>query len=165
MTQKLYIIAAGADGPCKIGIATAPSGRLRELQTGHPEALRVWHISECGAAPTLEREMHRYFGAKRLKGEWFSISVDEAMDGLVDICRLASADELLQGAKTIKDLALLSEFIVSRFVEAGDGYPTLTDDDVMEVLRLAALNGYGRESFREYFRGWDARCGGEEDAA
>jgi hypothetical protein len=55
--HSLYIIGAG-DRPVKIGYAKNPSRRLAELQT------------------------HKHFEDRRLKGEWFDITTEEAREAI-----------------------------------------------------------------------------------
>jgi len=61
-----YFIRSGEHGAIKIGKARDPRERLADLQTAHPEELRL-------LAVTLETEerMHDMFSAWRIRGEWF----------------------------------------------------------------------------------------------
>lgn len=63
-----YFIQAG-DGPVKIGSTHGdPNRRLKELQTGSSEPLRLLGTLD-GAE--WERELHERFAEWRLHGEWF----------------------------------------------------------------------------------------------
>jgi hypothetical protein len=65
----VYFIQAGDDGPIKIGWALDPTARLKELQVGCPEPLRLlMTIADDGE---LESQLHRRFASLRLRGEWF----------------------------------------------------------------------------------------------
>ena len=65
----VYLIQAVDGGPIKIGFAADPAARLRELQVGHPERLRVLvTLADDGG---LERQLHRRFARLRLRGELF----------------------------------------------------------------------------------------------
>lgn len=70
-------------GPCKLGIAKNPHMRLIDLQVGHPHPLKVFHISERVDGPQEEARIHVYLAHKRLSGEWFQVTVAEA----VEACR------------------------------------------------------------------------------
>jgi hypothetical protein len=79
----VYVITRGAGKPCKIGIARDPTARLRSLQTGQPEKLRVDHllwVPTAVIASAIERDVHR--GLKKtgshVTGEWFDIAPHEA---------------------------------------------------------------------------------------
>lgn len=84
-TKTLYIVAAHTRGPCKIGWAHHPEKRLRELQTGNPDRLRLWYTSPCSMGDRLERALHEHFRDERLQGEWFLITVQQAAEALVAV--------------------------------------------------------------------------------
>lgn len=65
----VYFILAANSGLIKIGSAVDPASRLRVLQTGSPEPLRLIRTIPGGAE--LERQLHRDFAADRVHGEWF----------------------------------------------------------------------------------------------
>lgn len=76
--RYLYLIAtvhAGVEtSPIKIGIATNPRARLRELQTASPYLLALheyWQV-DLGAR-FFEAEIHDALTDKRLRGEWFDL--------------------------------------------------------------------------------------------
>lgn len=80
----LYVIAPAAheNGPCKLGISSGdPNRRLKQLQTGHPERLSVRHIEPVAPekARIMERLLHRDIGYLRAHGEWFNLSVKDAI--------------------------------------------------------------------------------------
>lgn len=76
----LYCIGSSA-GYCKFGYSRDPAGRLRELQTGSPDALSLVHsiaipesehLREHFHARSLEKQLHREFAHLRVRGEWFN---------------------------------------------------------------------------------------------
>lgn len=79
----LYVIAAEAHphGPCKLGVSADPDQRLRRLQTGHPDRLRVYHREPVDAdkVKTLEKLLHRDLHHTRQRGEWFALPVADAV--------------------------------------------------------------------------------------
>ena len=75
-----YIYVIGSDQPpYKVGISVNPQKRLRELQTGHPERLRVLHEQETEYDRTrlLERVIHRHLKHHRCEGEWFQMDLED----------------------------------------------------------------------------------------
>jgi hypothetical protein len=69
-TGRVYFVEAGLGGPVKIGTTTGHvNERLRELQTGNAERLRLLGTVR-GGVPT-ERRLHGWFRYARLRGEWF----------------------------------------------------------------------------------------------
>lgn len=77
----LYVIADSLAGPVKLGISKDPQRRVKQLQTGHANHLRVFHAEPFPAAETrlYERCLHRDLGYLRRQGEWFDLSVVEAI--------------------------------------------------------------------------------------
>ena len=73
-----YIYVIGSDDPpYKVGISKAPDQRLRSLQTGHPQKLRIHSLRETDAEKTklLERVIHHHLKHYRTHGEWFDMSL------------------------------------------------------------------------------------------
>lgn len=66
-----YFIQAGVDGPVKIGIAEDVEERLKQLQTGCPDDLRL--IGRIRG--NCEADLHKRFERLRLRGEWFKPDV------------------------------------------------------------------------------------------
>lgn len=66
----VYFIQGQDDGPIKIGFTRDVAGRLRQLQTGHHDRLRV--LRSMRGDKALEAWLHRRFAAHRLTGEWFT---------------------------------------------------------------------------------------------
>lgn len=71
--QHVYFIQRGHDGPIKIGRSVDVLARLRSLQTGCAEELRILGVTILGGA-ALESRLHRVFAADRMSGEWFKPS-------------------------------------------------------------------------------------------
>lgn len=76
----IYFIQVGVDGPIKIGFSSDVAQRLRTLQTGHTEKLRLLH-KQVGTKED-EAALHRKFRNIHIKGEWY-----EADPSLVEFIR------------------------------------------------------------------------------
>jgi Meiotically up-regulated gene 113 len=77
----LYVIAARKEGPVKLGLSQDPQRRVRQLQTGSAEQLVIHHVEEVSDARVklAESALHRMLGHRRMKGEWFNMTVEEAI--------------------------------------------------------------------------------------
>lgn len=77
----LYVIAADPNGPTKLGISKDPDSRLRQLQTGHAQRLRLYYQEPVPAsqARLFEGLLHRQVSFLRTHGEWFDLSVADAI--------------------------------------------------------------------------------------
>lgn len=72
----------GAPGyPTKIGIAIDPDSRLRTIQTGCPERLKLYLFHRCppGLARVVEQECHLRLADCRKSGEWFAVEWRDAV--------------------------------------------------------------------------------------
>jgi hypothetical protein len=74
-TYYVYVIRAGKKDPVKIGKARNPMHRLKTLQTGNAQILRLLLVVPAGEesqAKKLERVLHERFAEHRLgTSEWF----------------------------------------------------------------------------------------------
>lgn len=77
---SIYVIGP-KDGPFKIGYSASPSHRLSSLQTGTTEYLMLHYSEETSTekAKVIEKMIHRTLGHKRIRGEWFSVGLEEAI--------------------------------------------------------------------------------------
>jgi hypothetical protein len=65
----VYFIQGQCGGAIKVGYSTIPQDRLRTLQTGYPDTLKMLLL--IPGNEKTEQTMHREFEASRLSGEWF----------------------------------------------------------------------------------------------
>lgn len=78
-----YVIGPNT-GPQKIGIAVAPDLRAESLQPGNPQRLRVALELDTGEhhAASVEVRAHWILRDRRLAGEWFDVTAEEACAAL-----------------------------------------------------------------------------------
>jgi hypothetical protein len=75
----VYFISNG-NNAVKIGQTTSPlKQRLTTIQLGSPSRVYVVAVIASSDLKRLEREIHKTLRHKRLSGEWFSMSDDEAV--------------------------------------------------------------------------------------
>lgn len=75
----VYVISDGC-GHVKIGVARDPEKRLRELQVGNANKLRVIGHFWCDRPGDSEAAAHRELDYCRARGEWFGCGIQEACD-------------------------------------------------------------------------------------
>lgn len=75
----IYIISS-EENIVKIGISKNPEKRIKSLQTGHPKQLKIQYINEIDEENkfNIEKIIHKILKHKKIKNEWFNISIDEA---------------------------------------------------------------------------------------
>lgn len=95
MTSYLYVIGNNTNRQ-KIGFSKDVDKRLKTLQTGNPDILNIHHKIECSEDKTrpLEKKIHTELGYKRLKGEWFDMTPEEATNYL-EFARITWLDSFL----------------------------------------------------------------------
>lgn len=74
--MPVYLIRAGETEFVKIGWATNPEQRCRELQISHWLELRIIRLID--GIPATERWLQRHFCAQHVRREWFHL-VDEML--------------------------------------------------------------------------------------
>lgn len=76
----VYVIG-GTEKPYKIGITNNPERRLKNLQTGHPFELKIHHIEQIPESQVrlIEQTIHKTIKHKQTHGEWFDISLEDAI--------------------------------------------------------------------------------------
>ena len=68
------------NGKTKIGYSVNPESRVKGLQTGNSNKLKIVGVLVAATQQT-EKELHSYFYSKRVTGEWFDITngdIDDA---------------------------------------------------------------------------------------
>ena len=97
---QVYLIGSVADRRVKIGTSRDPRGRLKELQSGNPNPLRILATFQGGRL--MEQHLHRVLGRFRVAGEWFDFGeanpihfVEDAVKHLHDNGDVPTPDELV----------------------------------------------------------------------
>lgn len=75
VTGFVYILKSGDH--YKIGNAIDPVRRLKSLQAAWPEPMEIVHKIESDRYKYIERDLHRRFAGKRVRGEWFALSDED----------------------------------------------------------------------------------------
>ncbi len=79
----IYFISRAGDTPCmKVGYSTEPLRRLQALQTSCPEKLALLLVVE--GSRVEESALHRQLADKRISGEWFNLSLPQAIQLVLD---------------------------------------------------------------------------------
>jgi predicted GIY-YIG superfamily endonuclease len=74
----VYLIQS-LSGPVKIGIASSPVKRVKELQVGNFEDIRLEFSFVCPnmeAAIAVEALLHERYSSFRVRGEWYSVDIE-----------------------------------------------------------------------------------------
>jgi len=82
--MNVYLIGP-RDGPYKVGVADDIGSRLEGLQTGCFVELFIHAVRPCLSrteALRLERQAHAALQGHSIRGEWFSCSLEQAVESL-----------------------------------------------------------------------------------
>ena len=72
----VYIISDGS-GYLKIGVAASLEKRVKQLQTGNPNELKVIGVIRCAnrtEAGQMEARLHRILDACKYRNEWYAVT-------------------------------------------------------------------------------------------
>lgn len=77
--MNIYIIGT-ENGPKKIGYSRSPKQRLAAIQSANPLPVTLLHHRHIGDfVSVIEARVHRRLRNHRLNGEWFDVSLEEAI--------------------------------------------------------------------------------------
>lgn len=75
--NKIYIQFNKRNNFCKIGLSKSPKNREKTLQSQEPEIEMI----ACWIAPKIiEKELHRLFESKKVRGEWFNLTAHDLVE-------------------------------------------------------------------------------------
>lgn len=79
-----YIYVIGTENKIKIGFSKHPLKRLKQLQTGNCDKLQLYYQEEIEDSKIriVEHLIHRDLKQYHKNGEWFNISVDNAINAV-----------------------------------------------------------------------------------
>jgi len=79
----LYVVQRGDDGPIKVGISRNLKGRIKSLQTGSAEKLKILRVYKMA---DVERAVHAELEKNsRLEGEWFPADLLSLVDRFFNV--------------------------------------------------------------------------------
>lgn len=85
------------NGMYKIGITTRKSTkRLKELQTGNAEEIRVVSEFKSEYFRKIENTLHRRYTSKRMKGEWFNLEKEDTQNFISECQSLHETFKMLK---------------------------------------------------------------------
>lgn len=84
--ERIYVFQAPT-GECKIGVSCNPQKRLQTLNGAMPRGgvRLVYQSGRTEFAYLIEKRIHAVLKDRRLNGEWFDISPEEAMAAIAGI--------------------------------------------------------------------------------
>lgn len=77
--KKIYLIQSLEEGYYKIGVSKNPEKRLKQLQTGNSSELKLIHSYSSEYANKIEKTLHNMLSHCKKEGEWFDMSLPDAL--------------------------------------------------------------------------------------
>lgn len=74
--KKIYIILNESTGRFKIGFSNKPEKRLKTLQTGNDDILKLYYQREVKYHSKVEASLKRHYAAYQTVGEWFDYEIN-----------------------------------------------------------------------------------------
>lgn len=79
MIKYIYLIQSLEDGYYKIGVSKNPNKRVKQLQTGNSSELKLIETYQSKHANIVEKTIHRQLEHCKKEGEWFDMSLPDAL--------------------------------------------------------------------------------------
>jgi hypothetical protein len=104
----LYVVQRGDEGPIKVGISRHLKQRIKQLQTGNAERLKVLRVYRMA---DVERAIHAELERRsRLEGEWFPADLLSAVDRFFNV----EFDIILKRSRARRDvITAKAEYLMS----------------------------------------------------
>ncbi len=83
--KSIYLLQSD-NGHYKIGVSKNPMKRLKQLQTGNSDKIRLISFYETENAFLLERSLKNRYNIYRVNGEWFNLPLEEEII-FIDNCK------------------------------------------------------------------------------
>lgn len=94
MKKYIYLIQSLESSNYKIGISKNPKKRLKQIQTGNGEELRLVGQYESEYYNLIEGFLHRKYEYLKTRGEWFYLSLEDELS-FISECKKAEENILL----------------------------------------------------------------------
>ncbi len=103
----VYLIQSGTSrkAPVKIGMSDDPEKRIKQLQTGNPETLRLIMSIRCNSrehAYKLESTLHLMMAKKSIINEWFFLDEKSVLSTLSRIAKMNISENVVLHQELIK---------------------------------------------------------------
>ena len=145
--MAVYVIGPKI-GPKKIGMANNPSARRREIQVGNPKLVSVLHSIESppDLSSLIENMAHKLLRDKRLCGEWFNVTTEEAVKAINDAIVAVNNGERAKKARSYDRFVdeMVARFLPGTFALLAEVLEP--GEDRTDFVRMAVAREIARRS-------------------
>lgn len=86
--KYVYLIRAEENGMYKIGVSKDPKKRVKQLQTGSNEDLKLIESFASNHPHKVETALHNRFFPNKKRGEWFSLGITEEINFISECVKI-----------------------------------------------------------------------------
>lgn len=86
--MHIYLIQNLETSKYKIGVSKNPKKRLKQLQTGSGEEIKLIHEFKSNFPRKVETALHNRYGHLKAHGEWFSLTLSEEVVFIEECTRI-----------------------------------------------------------------------------
>lgn len=134
--MDVYIIEV--EGKYKIGISEDIEDRFKVLQTANPSEILLVHTFDTNRAGEAEKLLHKIFGNKRIRNEWFALAPS-------DIDFIRTINGFADGSFTWSAVPVASIYassdirptMIFKFINYKEEEIHITERQVFEFLQVA----------------------------
>ena len=94
--KSIYLIQSQEDGYYKIGVSKHPKKRVKQLQTGNSSELKLIETYQSEHANKIEKILHNQLLHCKKEGEWFDISLPDALSFDVQCKKIEETIDILK---------------------------------------------------------------------
>ena len=96
MSKFIYLIQSSENGKYKIGLSVNPKKRIKQLQTGSGEELKLINIFKSEFPHLVEKGLHKHFNHLNAIGEWYNLSIKEELNFINECERFEKSIKILK---------------------------------------------------------------------
>ena len=86
--KYVYLIRSQENGLYKIGISNKPTIRIKQLQTGNGEDLKLIESFPSQHPTKVETALHNMYASNKKRGEWFELGIDHELSFISECNRI-----------------------------------------------------------------------------
>ena len=156
----VYFIKHVSLSPIKIGFSLNPSpiDRFDQFKTFAPYGAELIGFIITENSKKLESELHKKFASKKLNGEWFDISIEEAKNCIDFYSNIEDIQEMnnfqIAWAKNVKDINTVNDFYNNVF---NNQFSIVKDDifcikTILNQKELMDMFNVSKEEIKEFVK-------------
>jgi predicted GIY-YIG superfamily endonuclease len=78
--KQVYLLKSDYTGYYKIGVSKNPAKRIKQLQTGSSEDIRLIYSYSSEIPYKLEMALHNFYSMYNVNREWYNLSLENELE-------------------------------------------------------------------------------------